>query len=206
MILADCPAWEAYTVYFDLVLCDASGRLLCNGRPDRYPCVGQRVGECGWFSQARRTPAGSDRFGSEGPLRRTLSYEEPLIVFSCAVRQGGEPSGEVLGVLGAVFNWKGLAQTVLQRAQAMLEGESEHGVRAYFCDSEGTLLADSEDRLTGKLLPIPDLQQLKAHPHRYVLQRQGRDQLLAAWAPSPGYETYRSGWNSAIVETRKAES
>ncbi len=74
---------------------------------------------------------------------------------------------------------------------------------AYLCDSEGRLLGSSEEHLLGGSLPIPDLQQLKSHPQRYVLQKQGRDQLLAAWAPSPGYETYRSGWNGAIVETRK---
>ena len=31
---------EAYTVYFDLILCDMNGIILCNGRPDRYHCVG----------------------------------------------------------------------------------------------------------------------------------------------------------------------
>ena len=43
---------NAYTVYFDLVLCDTAGNVVANGRPDQYSSVGSIVANQDWFQSA----------------------------------------------------------------------------------------------------------------------------------------------------------
>src|SRR5262245_2665300 len=50
----------AYTVYLDLWLCDLDGRVLANGRPDRFHVVGQNVANTKWFREARGLRSGDD--------------------------------------------------------------------------------------------------------------------------------------------------
>lgn len=42
----------AYTVYLDLWLCDIEGRIIANGRPDRFAVCGQSVRNESWFTRA----------------------------------------------------------------------------------------------------------------------------------------------------------
>jgi hypothetical protein len=84
---------SAYTVYLDLWLCDAEGRVIANGRPDRYPGVrGIQVADAPWFRDALRTASG-DAFavadvGPCGPLGGA-----PVATYAAAVREGGQAHG-----------------------------------------------------------------------------------------------------------------
>ncbi len=53
---------NAYTVYFDLVLCDTHGRIIASGRPDRYRSIGKNVSGSVWFTSAMETHSG-DAYG-----------------------------------------------------------------------------------------------------------------------------------------------
>jgi hypothetical protein len=105
---------DAYTVYYDLVLCDLEGRVIAHGRPRRYRSLGASCGERTWFRAARASASGDD-YGFEGVHRSPLVGNEQVLVYSCAVRRGGAASGEVLGVLGILFNWDALAGTIVRR-------------------------------------------------------------------------------------------
>src|SRR3954467_6637920 len=50
----------SYTVYLDLWLCDLDGRIIANGRPDRYRVVGSQVGNEVWYARGRALASGED--------------------------------------------------------------------------------------------------------------------------------------------------
>ena len=51
----------AYTVYLDLWICDRNGRVVANGRPDRYPQAKRTsVAHSAWFSTAMRLATGDE--------------------------------------------------------------------------------------------------------------------------------------------------
>ncbi|HQR89591.1 MAG TPA: chemotaxis protein, partial [Caulobacter sp.] len=52
---------DAYTVYLDLWICDARGRVVATGRPDRYPAAkSASVADAPWFRDAMKTATGDD--------------------------------------------------------------------------------------------------------------------------------------------------
>src|SRR3984885_2599939 len=51
---------SSYTVYLDLWLCDLEGRIIANGRPDRYRVVGAQVGNESWYARGRALASGED--------------------------------------------------------------------------------------------------------------------------------------------------
>src|SRR3954463_5578330 len=50
----------AYTVYLDLWLCDLDGKVIANGRADRFRVIGQDVASTKWFREARALHSGDD--------------------------------------------------------------------------------------------------------------------------------------------------
>ncbi len=103
----------AYTVYFDLVLCDLHGRVVANGRPERFSSVGKNVSGSTWFTSAMATHSG-DQFGFQSAHTSELVDGQPSLIYSCTVRENGQANGKVLGVLGVIFNWSSLAGPILR--------------------------------------------------------------------------------------------
>ena len=186
---------DSYTVYFDLVLTDLQGRVLANGRPRQYRSAGRNVAQQEWFQSARATASG-EAFGFQSMHASELAGGERVLVYSCAVREGGRVQGRPLGVLGIVFRWDALAQTVVERTP-LSEAEWRRS-RVCIVDAQGLLLADTrggDDRLE-----FPGRELLFAQPRAAVeVELQGRMHCIAQ-AASPGYETYRSGWHCVVVQ------
>lgn len=188
---------DAYTVYFDIVLCDLSGVVIANGRSAKFRSIGSQHRETEWFRSALKTRSGGE-FGFQTVHRAPqLADNQRILVYSCAVREGGKASGRPLGVLGIVFNWDALAQTIVKGT--MLTAEEKPHARVCITDGAGTVLADSHDQILGKPLEFPDRDRIYAGAKSHVLQTAGDRRQLVAHASSPGYETYRTGWHSVIV-------
>ena len=66
------------------------------------------------------------------------------MVYSCSVRENGDANGAIIGVLGIVFNWDGLAQTIVQNTP--LAADEKASTHVMIVDEEGLLLADSSNR------------------------------------------------------------
>lgn len=106
---------DAYTVYYDIVLCDLSGQIIANGRPQQFRSVGTNQSSTTWFRNALATRSGSE-FGFAGVHQSSsLANGQMALVYSAAVRRDGRADGEILGCLGVVFNWEALAQTIATR-------------------------------------------------------------------------------------------
>lgn len=189
---------DAYTVYFDIVLCDLNGRVVANGRPGLYDCKGSQQKETAWFQAALQTRDGT-QFGFQTVHRNpSLATGQHILVYSCAVREGGETRGRPLGVIGIVFNWESLAQTIVNKT--LISPEEKPFTRVCIVDEQGLVLADSHGKLLTEKLALPNRQALFALKKGHLIDRlQGTPHILAH-AFSPGYETYATGWHSLILQ------
>ena len=184
---------KAYTVYFDLVLSDPHGTLLCNGRPEQYRTSGSDMAYAPWFQAAMATCTG-DEFGFEFAPRSGLVDNNNALVYSAAVRERGESVGQKLGALGIVFNWDGLALPILQKTS-----RAEAGTRSYIVDSQARLLA--ADTISSETtLNIPDFTRVLKSDKGYFVDTIDDQLCCVAHARSPGFETYATGWYSIIIQ------
>jgi len=193
---------DSYTVYLDIVACGLDGHILANGRPDRFRCVGAYVGGESWYRAALESASGSD-FGFQGLHKGVLAGGEPVLVYSCAIREGGALTGRTVGVLGVVFRWEGLGKVVVERAAAMLSAETSDAVEALIADEAGKIIASSQPRRIGTALDEGHLSALRSKSRGTLLPEEGTSGEIAGFAASAGFETYRTGWYALIAERGK---
>ena len=190
---------NAYTVYFDLVLCDLTGKVVANGRPAQHAVAGMMQDQAPWFQAAMKTRSG-DEFGFQAVHRSPLVNHQRSLVYSCGVRAGGESQGALLGVLGIVFNWDALGQTILDRMP--LSAHEKQRAIACFVDAEGNILADFP---AGSLRDTFDnslFHGLSQGQKGYGVHHFGGREYCAGFAMSPGFETYSTGWSSLAMVSR----
>ncbi|WKT57790.1 cache domain-containing protein [Candidatus Nitrosotenuis chungbukensis] len=134
---------QAYTVYYDLVLADTEGNIVANGNKEKYSSVNTNVADRKWFTSAIRTKTGSE-FGFQPVYRSPLVNNELAITYSAAVRENGDTKGKIIGVLGVIFKWESLSQTIINHTP-IGEDEKNH-TRICIVDNDGLILADSEGK------------------------------------------------------------
>jgi len=194
---------NAYTVYFDLVLCDLDGVVVANGRPTKHAVVGMRQDQAAWFQAAMKTHSG-DEFGFQAVHHSPLVNQQRSLVYSCAVRAGGEAHGEPLGVLGIVFNWDALGQTILDRMP--LSPHERQRAIACFVDPEGNVLADFPAGSLREKFDTSLFHGLRQGNKGYGVHYFCGREYVAGFAMSPGFETYATGWSSLVMVSRDAVS
>ncbi|WP_266101487.1 cache domain-containing protein [Alloalcanivorax marinus] len=181
---------RSYVVYLDLWIADAEGRVVANGRPDRYPnAVGLNVARSAWFQQAMNTASG-DEFTVTDIARNPALDDAAVATYATAIRAGGDARGAPLGVLGIFFDWTPQAEDVVKGVG--LSDEERAQCRVMLLDAEHRIIADATGR--GEL------------GSAYPLNTEGRERgyyqdgdRLVAFALTPGYETYRGlGWYGVI--------
>ena len=182
---------DSYTVYADIWVCDLAGRVVANGRPQRFPeALGASMAHQSWFHAALATTAG-DQFavGEVAPARQLA--EQTILTYSTAVRAGGKLDGEVIGVLGIHFDWQAQSQQVVDGVR--LDPLERSRSRCVIVDANGLVLAASDH--VGALherLALP-----AASQGGHVIE----GDALIGYALTPGYESYRGqGWFGAIVQ------
>jgi hypothetical protein len=183
----------AYTVYLDLWIADANGRVIANGRPDRYPGVlGHDVSRTQWFTEAMATASGDD-YAVADITREPALGNAAVATYSAAIRAGGAQRGRVLGVLGIHFDWEPQAQAV---ASGVRLSSAERGrTRALLVDGQGRVIGASDG--AGLLQDSVPPGVIRGEQGSMV-DATGR---LWAWHRTPGYETYRGlGWYGVIVQ------
>jgi len=193
---------DSYTVYLDLILCDLTGRVQANGRPERWASAGMDMGDQEWFLSARKTNSGTE-FGFEGVHNSPLVSGKSVLVYSCVVRKGGDADGDPVGVLGIVFDWEELGTVVADRATATLATETDREVTVALAYPDATVVASSDQALRGVRLNLKDWNGLEAKKMGFFDgPGPGGKQMLAGFALSAGFETYRTGWYAVAMEDR----
>lgn len=188
---------DAYTVYLDLWICDASGRVVATGRPERYGrAQNASVGGAAWFAEALRTKSGQE-FVACDVGRVSQLDDAPVATYAAAIREGGEANGRVLGVLGIHFDWQPQARAVVDGVR--MTDEERGRSRVLLLDKGGRVLAASDRRgeltETFKLSATTDMGSY------------ADGSVTVGYALTPGYETYEGlGWYGCIVQGQRAAS
>lgn len=189
---------DAYTVYLDLWICDASGKVVATGRPERYrQAQGLSVSREPWFERAMRTKSG-DEFVACDVARAAALDNAPVATYSTAIRQGGKADGRPLGVLGIHFDWRPQAHAVVDGVR--LTEEERTRSRVLLLDATGRVLAASDRR--GELDEVFRLPAEAVDMGSYAA-----DGVTVGYALTPGYETYRGlGWYGCIAQREQASA
>jgi hypothetical protein len=184
---------SAYTVYCDLWIADANGKIVAHGRPDRFPgLVGQSVAHERWFRSAMATRSGDDYVCDDVAVVPALANKSAA-VYATAVREAGEANGAPIGALGIFFDWAPQAAAVLSGVR--LNPDEADRTRALILNAQGLVLAASDG--TGVL---SEQIQLETHHGAKAAYVRGDGSVLA-YALTPGYETYRGmGWYGALIQ------
>ena len=183
---------DAYTVYLDLWICDAAGKVVATGRPDRYPRAAQAsAAEAAWFRQAMRTASGMDFAACDIQPEPALDGAA-VATYATAIRAGGEANGEPIGVLGIHFDWRPQAQAVVDGVR-LTEGERARS-RVLILDHAHRVLAASDGQ--GLLTEVVPLDVSAGETGCYT----DKDWTIG-YALTPGYETYRGmGWYGCVQQ------
>ena len=184
---------SAYTVYLDLWICAPDGKVLANGRPDRYPSVrGLDVSQQNWFRQALASSSGDDYTVAD--ITRCAALDAvPVATFAAAVREGGLARGRPIGVLGIHFDWAPQARAVIEGVR--LSPDETSRSRVLLVDTRGRVLAASDRN--GEL---DEIIMLDTRKQRCGVQQDSNGRATA-FHLTPGYETYRGlQWAGVIVQ------
>lgn len=186
---------DSYTVYLDLWIADADGRVIAGGRPDRYPGVlGADVSDAPWFRKAMATADGTE-YAVDDITVAPLLEDAPVATYATAVRRGGEARGEAIGALGIFFDWGAQSADIVGGLRL---NESERArTRALLLDADGLVIAASDGE--GVL------------SERVALKTEGREggyytegDAIVGFARTPGYETYEGlGWYGALIQKKR---
>jgi hypothetical protein len=184
---------DSYTVYLDLWICDTAGRVVANGRPDRYPLVpGLSVAKAQWFQSALRLASGED-FTVGDIESLTVLGGAPVATYATAIREGGLVKGKAVGVLGIHFDWRPQAQAVVEGVR--LTNEERGRSRVMILDQTHRVLASSDGQ--GALAEVLSLKRGETGSGSYCEESQ-----TIGFAVTPGYETYKGlGWYGCIVQS-----
>ncbi len=192
---------DSYTVYADLVIADAAGRILANGRPAQFRAAGMNVSGDAWFTAAMATRSGSE-FGFQSMHDSPLVAGQSVLIYSCAVRESELPGARPLGVLGILFKWKALGQTVLE--QIPLTSGEWADTRACIVDAAGCVLADTGQGSGSRTLDFAERAALFRERRGVAWTDVSGQRLLVCHAASPGFETYRTGWHALLLRSAAA--
>jgi hypothetical protein len=194
---------QAYTVYYDLVLADTNGTIVANGNPQKFLSVNTNVSDSAWFTSAMRTKSGSE-FGFQTVHRSPLVNNNLALIYSCAVRENGDPKGAIIGVLGVIFKWESLSQTIIEHTP--IGEEEKQNTRIYIVDDNGLVLADSDNRMLKDTIQFDKKTSLFSEKRNYVFDEYGGVDCCLAHAQSPGFEGYSTGWHSLIIQKLSSAS
>ncbi len=186
---------DAYTVYLDLWICDTRGRVIANGRPNRYPnVIGQSVAASRWFQDGMRTATGDDFVACDIEKCAALG-DAPVATYATAIRAGGQSKGEVLGVMGVHFDWRPQAQAVVDGVR--LTAEERERSRVMLLDQKGRVLASSDNQgVLNEIFPLDT----SAGP----MGSYADGEVTVGYALTPGYETYSGlGWYGCLVQRQQ---
>ncbi len=188
---------NAYTVYYDLVICNREGIVVANGRPDLYGSREQDVSRSQWFQRAMHSTSG-DQFGFEGPVNSTLVNSQASLIYSCGVRKEGQSTGSLLGVLGVLFRWEDFARAILQNLP--LDQVEKDRTLGLIIESDGSIVASSKTLPMDYRFPVDRFHRTMSEEKGYIFERMDGKDCCIAIAKAPGFETYSTGWYSVLIQ------
>lgn len=181
---------RAYTVYKDLWLADARGRVVATAGGRGRAAVGADVSGEPWFQAAMRTRDGDDYAALDVAHHRGL--DASVATYATAVRAGGAERGAPVGALGVFFDWQTQSRGMVDGVR--LSAQERERTRVLIVDAHGLVLAASDGR--GVLSEVVPLRTDGQEAGYYT-----DGPMTVGFARTPGYETYRGlGWSGVLLQ------
>lgn len=187
-----------YTVYSDLVLTDARGRVVASANSAfSRQVLGADFSREDWFRQAMATRSGDDY--SVGEVMESIHHERrEVLVYSTAVRTGGRNDGDVLGALGVYFDWQEQGRSIV---------ETEAALPPQVAERTEVMLLDAHGRIIATTRPEHRFQQfsLQHGPNQRGSYMDSSGNIVA-FARTLGYQEYDGlGWWGVVVQRAESE-
>lgn len=182
-----------YTIYLNLVLADKKGTIISVSEPSKFPnAVGSDVSRQKWFTESLATRSG-DQYVVDDVSYNPQHNNQPVAIYATAVREEGESNGEVLGVLGIVFDWPEQSRSIVED-EPTLSDEEWNRTKVMLLDNQMRIIATSaKDDLFGQY----NLHTEGKKKGNYI-DAQGN---VVAFAQTLGYQEYDGlGWYCVIVQ------
>jgi hypothetical protein len=180
-----------YSVYVDLVLTDASGRVVANANAGYWPRLkGRDVSGTGWFGAAAATASGDDYV--VGEVEHSAPHDgRQVLVYATGVRAGGRADGALLGTLGVYFDWQAQGATIVD-SEASLSPAMAAKSTVLLLDGNCKVIASTDHRLMFTQFALRHGGQARGS---YVA-----DGALVAFARTQGYQEYSGlGWFGVVL-------
>ncbi|MBC2774434.1 chemotaxis protein [Rhizobium sp. AQ_MP] len=183
-----------YTVYLDLVMTDAKGRVIASANP-RYQrnLVNKDLSNEDWFRAARTCRSGDD-YVVDTVRRSPLHDDRDILIYATGIRAGGKTDGALLGTLGVYFDWKAQGQAIV---------EKEANLPPQVAASTEVLLLDGSNMVIASSRPERIYTHFALNNPRNLGKGSYYDQsgAIVAFAKTLGYEDYDGlGWSGVIVQ------
>jgi|CXWL01.1.fsa_nt_gi hypothetical protein len=185
-----------YSVYLHLVLVGVDGKIMACSQPAKYPGVtGADMSKSPWFMKAMATTSG-DQYVVDDISHDSLHDNKLAAVYAAAVRKEGKVNGQIVGVLGVIFDWENQARTIVQTEPSLSQDEWTRS-RVLLLDGKMRIIAASDNN--GILLPFMLDHKGQQKGHYFNANHE-----LVAFAKTLGYQEYDGlGWYAVIVQTVK---
>lgn len=182
-----------YTVYINLVLAGADGRVVAVSNNKYKNIVGADLRGVHWFDAAMKSKSGED-YEVDDIHSNRLHRGAPVATYSTAVREAGKLKGRPLGVLGVFFDWGPQAKSIVEDEPNLSEAEWQN-TRVLLLDNDHLIIASSDGK--GFLSKFP-LETKYCDKGSYM----DRSKNLIVFAKTIGYEEYDGlGWYGVIVRS-----
>ncbi|MBC7907837.1 MAG: chemotaxis protein [Rhodospirillaceae bacterium] len=183
---------DSYTVYLDLWIADAQGRVIASGRPGRYNVIGTDVSGEQWFKDAMATHNGGE-FAVADITRNSALGNAVVATYATAIRAEGDANGAPIGALGIFFDWQAQGRSIVEGVR--LSPEEKAKSRCLIIDSNHRIIADSAGHGTlTEHFPLDT----RGGERGWYMDNFG---TLVGYALTPGYETYAGlGWYGILLQ------
>jgi hypothetical protein len=195
---------NSYTLYRDLVIVTLDGTVIANSNEERRSTVlGMNVSEEEWFKKALQTKDGTEYFVQDISSSKLEDVES--LIYSTALRAGGDEQGEVIGAMGVLFDFQGESQIILNDYLPVdNDSATLDGWFSFFTNDQGRVICSSDEYFipSGKAADIPRRHWKLDNPGDILVSTAivcGNRSLVVSHK-SEGFDEYRGlGWTSHLV-------
>ncbi|HTJ57102.1 MAG TPA: methyl-accepting chemotaxis protein [Devosiaceae bacterium] len=180
-----------YSVYSDLVLTDAAGKVVASANP-KHRLAGHDFSREGWFRAARATKSGDEYVVDE--VRRSPHHDDrQVLVYGAGVRSNGQADGTLLGTLGVFFDWQEQGTAIVEKEAALPPQVREKTV-IMLLDGAKRVIASTDPTLMFKSFDLSNEGQTSGSYY----DRAGN---IVGYAQTLGYQEYDGlGWWGVVMQ------
>lgn len=193
----------SYTMYRDLVIADANGRIVANSRfENRERLEGMTVSDHSWFRQGMQLTR-SIQFGVQDVCKSDLETLDTSLIYCAAILDKGQRMGKPVGVLGILFDWKQQVLPILEECLPRMKGTVVPGGAAFYVNRDKVVIASTDEAQfpvgQSVALPSENSKLRDGQSASGVFSTNGRKYIIGS-SGSHGYREYKGlGWTAHVV-------